>query len=529
MIIRFIWILSLLTQIAWPQGIIRLKTRNFVPAVSQGNASPGRPATSAKRHYLVLFGAYPGPDVLAELAARRIQVLAYVPDNALMVSAVALNLRGLSVIWSGPMDPADKISPVISSQPAAAYLVIFQPDTEIGTDGELAGNLGFTIVQNPNLLAGQLLLSGAYSALPALAALDAVAYILPASAGLQDGDAIVGCAGALTAVGPAAQYVQAGSGWSKDATGQVSLAYYFDSVTPKVPEALVRSEIVRAFAVWEQYANITIAPATQTNLERSIDILFARYAHGDAYPFDGPGGVLAHTFYPVPNNNEPIAGDMHLDADESWNVGANVDIFSVALHEAGHALGLAHSDNPDAVMYPYYRLQTGLNADDIAGIQALYGAKTAAVTPPAGGAGASGGTGTTGTGTGSGTGGTGTTGTGGGTGASTGTGTTGSGSTGTGAAAGPDTVPPTLTIVSPSSSIVSAYSATISIGGTAADNAGVQSVQWTTSTGGAGTATGTTFWSATIPLLVGNNTVTVRAYDAAGNSAWRAVTVVRYQ
>jgi hypothetical protein len=231
----------------------------------------------------------------------------------------------------------------------------------------------------------------------------------------------------------------------------------------------------------------------------------------------------------VPNNNEPIAGDMHLDADESWNVGANVDIFSVALHEAGHALGLAHSDNPDAVMYPYYRLQTGLNADDIAGIQALYGAKTAAVTPPAGGAGASGGTGTTGTGTGSGTGGTGTTGTGGGTGASTGTGTTGSGSTGTGAAAGPDTVPPTLTIVSPSSSIVSAYSATISIGGTAADNAGVQSVQWTTSTGGAGTATGTTFWSATIPLLVGNNTVTVRAYDAAGNSAWRAVTVVRYQ
>jgi hypothetical protein len=27
--------------------------------------------------------------------------------------------------------------------------------------------------------------------------------------------------------------------------------------------------------------------------------------------------------------------------------------------------------------------------------------------------------------------------------------------------------------------------------------------------------------------LVGTNTVTVRAYDAAGNSSWRAITVVR--
>ena len=31
----------------------------------------------------------------------------------------------------------------------------------------------------------------------------------------------------------------------------------------------------------------------------------------------------------------------------------------------------------------------------------------------------------------------------------------------------------------------------------------------------------------TVPLLVGTTTVTVRAYDAAGNSSWRAFTVVR--
>ena len=505
---RFALVLLLLAGSAWPQGVIRLKTRNFAPSVSTGRDLAGRPGAVGVRHYLVLFGSYPGPDVLATLASRRIRVVAYVPENALMVSARVLNLEGLDVSWVGPLDAADKISPLIAAQPAAAYLVIFQPDTDINTNIELVQNQGFTVIKNANLLAGQLLVSGALSGLPTLAALDQVAYILPASASLQDGDAIVGCPGALT---------QADNGWSKDANGEVALTYFFDSVTPKVGETLVRSEIARAFAEWARYANITITPASQPSLARSIDILFARYAHGDAYPFDGPGGVLAHTFYPAPSNSEPVAGDMHLNADESWSVGGTasgtVDIYSVALHETGHALGLGHSDDPTAVMYPYYRPQTGLAADDIAGIQALYGANGTSGTPP------STGTGTTGAGSGAGTG-TGTT-------PGTGTGTGAGSGSGSGGSAPPDTVPPTLSIVSPSSSIVSTDTGTISISGTAGDNVGVASVKWTTSTGGAGLATGTTTWSAVIPLLVGTNTVTVLAYDAAGNSTWRAITVVR--
>jgi hypothetical protein len=55
---------------------------------------------------------------------------------------------------------------------------------------------------------------------------------------------------------------------------------------------------------------------------------------------------------------------------------------------------------------------------------------------------------------------------------------------------------------------------------------GVASVKWSVSTGASGIASGTTAWSATVPLLVGTNTVTIRAYDAAGNSSWRAITVV---
>jgi hypothetical protein len=94
-------------------------------------------------------------------------------------------------------------------------------------------------------------------------------------------------------------------------------------------------------------------------------------------------------------------------------------------------------------------------------------------------------------------------------------------------AAGADTTPPSLSIVSPGSTIVATSSATIAVSGTASDNVGVAAVKWSSSTGYSGTASGTRNWSAGVPLLVGSNVVTIRAFDAAGNSSWRAITVVR--
>ena len=44
------------------------------------------------------------------------------------------------------------------------------------------------------------------------------------------------------------------------------------------------------------------------------DILlkFAARAHGDAFPFDGAGRVIAHAFPPRGG------GDIHFDKDETW-------------------------------------------------------------------------------------------------------------------------------------------------------------------------------------------------------------------
>jgi hypothetical protein len=353
---------------------------------------------------------------------------------------------------------------------------------------------GFEVVENPDLLPGQLLAVGAYSAIWGLAAWDEVSYIMPASTDLLAGNPVMACPGPLAEAGPIGDYVEVGNGWSKDTGGSVALKYSFETLTNKIAAGTVQSEVERAFRVWASYANVTFSAGQVQGAVRSIDILFATGAHGDAYPFDGPGGVLAHTFYPAPINSESIAGDMHFDASESWSVGTNTDLFSVALHETGHALGLGHSSNPGAVMYPYYRMQTGLTSDDLAGIQALYGPAVAAPKAPIPIA----------------------------------------PSVPTTPAPTPvpkptsgDTTPPSLSILSPGLTMVATSSASIAVRGTASDNVGVAAVKWTTSTGYSGTAAGTSTWSASVPLLVGNNAITVRAYDAAGNSSWRAITVVR--
>ena len=488
----------LLVSCVWAQPVVHLKA----------GALGARPAKILPRHgrgthYLLQFATEPGSQVRRELERRGMHVLQYVPEAALMVaSLVTPDLEGLGVISAAPLDASYKISPLLAAQVTGPLLVVFYPDVVMATARLEVRALGFDVLENPWLLPGQLVLSGAYSALEALAEYDDVSYIMPASADLAAGIPVAGCGGAVTEAGLVGEYVLVSSGWPKDAGGNVALHYFIRSLTTKMDAATAQSEIERALRQWTLYANLTLSPGQEQGAARTVDILFASGAHGDAYPFDGPGGVLARTFYPNPPNSEPIAGDMHLDADEPWHTGTNVDLFSVALHEAGHALGLGHSDRPGSVMYPYYQLWTGLSDDDIAGIRALYGS-TVAPTPAPAPAPAP---------------------------VPTPAPPPAPTPTPTPTPAPPakgDTTPPTLQITSPGFTITSTSASAIAISGTASDNVAVTAVKWTNSTGGAGVAAGTASWSASIPLLEGTNAVTVRAYDAAGNSSWRAVTVVR--
>lgn len=144
-----------------------------------------------------------------------------------------------------------------------------------------------------------------------------------------------------------------------------------------------KAEIERAFAAWAAVANITFVEVVDNGLAFNAD-----GATGDirisGHLFDGPGGTLAHGYYP-PVNGVSAAGDIHFDTKETWKIGfggSGFDVFQVAAHEIGHALGLDHSNISGALMYPYYsEAFVGPQADDIAGIQSIYGAPRAPAVP----------------------------------------------------------------------------------------------------------------------------------------------------
>lgn len=70
----------------------------------------------------------------------------------------------------------------------------------------------------------------------------------------------------------------------------------------------------------------------------------------------------------------------------SLYVGYTTDLYQVALHEIGHALGLGHTTDPNAIMYPMSGPNNpDLDATDVAGMQALYGPPGSGGVGPAGG------------------------------------------------------------------------------------------------------------------------------------------------
>lgn len=47
-------------------------------------------------------------------------------------------------------------------------------------------------------------------------------------------------------------------------------------------------------------------------------------------------------------------------------------MYGVAIHEIGHTLGLRHSNNPQSVMFPWYKPDSNLTTDDVRQIEELY-------------------------------------------------------------------------------------------------------------------------------------------------------------
>jgi subtilisin-like proprotein convertase family protein len=351
---------------------ILLKTRSFIPAKSKPDVF------QRARHLIVQLEGAPREETLRALANLGIEILHWVPRNAVAARIPAgTDLSSIPGIrWVGALHPEDKISARIQeSVQGGLALVDFFPGIAPERAKALVEAAGGVVLENPYLRPATYLVAVDLDAVTELVLLDEVSWIQDAPETVTSGEPFFHCPGGMTQWGPVPKFVAHDDGWDGPGEGSTSLTYHFVNGTADIISDLEKGEVRRALDIWGQHAAVNWTEAATPGLSQSVDISWVSGNHGDGYPFDGAGGVLAHAFYPAPPISETIAGDMHFDENELWQVGAGRDLFSVALHEAGHSLGLDHSEVADAVMYAFIgfgEILADLHQDDIDGILSIY-------------------------------------------------------------------------------------------------------------------------------------------------------------
>ena len=179
-------------------------------------------------------------------------------------------------------------------------------------------------------------------------------------------------------------YALLGYAWA-----QSPVPYYINPANMDVPTAAIEPAIRVGADAWRLQSGASFAFAfggysnQATVLNDGINLVFFRNASS--------GSALATTY-------TWFSGSRMLEADMVfWDAGflfftgstgcsSGFYIEDIATHEFGHALGLSHSTVATATMYPSIstcsQQARSLDADDIAGVLALYPQSTAAPTPP---------------------------------------------------------------------------------------------------------------------------------------------------
>ena len=143
---------------------------------------------------------------------------------------------------------------------------------------------------------------------------------------------------------------------------------------------LFPAELAAAFSLWSQVANIHFQQTTN-RAAANVKIGWANV--------DGSFGILAETTYSTsPSTGLFNSAQITFDDLELYNPTSGAEVLaggvtfeSVALHEIGHALGLAHYDSAPAIMNSFAHASVNaLTRSDIDGIVAIYGPSTASST-----------------------------------------------------------------------------------------------------------------------------------------------------
>lgn len=153
-----------------------------------------------------------------------------------------------------------------------------------------------------------------------------------------------------------------------------------------LPNALIRGSIEEALRLWASVTPISFIEATDNGLAYNLpgaqygQIRFRHiYLNGPDPPPPALPIAKAQAYFPIGGVQ---SGDVEYDHGDPWQEVGTLsvpDILGATIHELGHSLGLNHTDLADSNMYWIFTRHGGLGtgrltADDIAGIQAIYGA-----------------------------------------------------------------------------------------------------------------------------------------------------------
>ncbi|HVK15607.1 MAG TPA: matrixin family metalloprotease [Fimbriiglobus sp.] len=146
------------------------------------------------------------------------------------------------------------------------------------------------------------------------------------------------------------------------------------------PTAAWQREILRAFQTWAAFTNVNVGLVRDGGQPFGVSgAVQSDQRFGDIRVGAAPlsPGVVASAS-PFSWTGTTLSGDLLFNAAQAFrlgNVSGAYDVFSIALHEAGHALGLDHSHEAGSALGEKYTYRSSIAADDVADVREMYGVR----------------------------------------------------------------------------------------------------------------------------------------------------------